>query len=128
MRETNRNYKVPGTEFVIEKGNNILIPVHNIHRDPEIYPQPEKFDPSRFNPEVASSRHPMAYLPFGDGPRNCIGLRFGKIQSKIGLVALLRNFKFSPSKQTEIPLILSNKTFTLSTKHGIHLRVERVSI
>lgn len=126
VREINRNYQVPNTEFVIEKGNNILIPVHNIHHDPEIYPQPEKFDPSRFNRDEVSSRHPMAYLPFGDGPRNCIGLRFGKIQSKIGLVALLRNFKFSPSKQTEIPLILSNKTFTLSTKNGIHLKVERI--
>ncbi|XP_017106361.2 probable cytochrome P450 6a14 [Drosophila bipectinata] len=126
VRETNRNYKVPDTEFVIEKGNNILIPVHNIHHDPEVYPQPDIFDPSRFNPEVANSRHPMAYLPFGDGPRNCIGLRFGKIQSKIGLAALLHSFKFSPSKQTEIPLVLSNKTFTLSTKNGIHLKVERI--
>lgn len=113
-------------DVVIEKGTQLIIPVHNIHRDPEIYPEPDKFDPSRFDPEVARSRHPMAYLPFGDGPRNCIGLRFGKIQSKIGLASLIRNFKFSVSKRTEIPLIYGNKTFPLATEHGIHLKVERV--
>ncbi|KAH8252674.1 hypothetical protein KR032_001203, partial [Drosophila birchii] len=126
IRETNRDYKVPNMDVVIETGTQLLIPVHNIHHDPEIYPQPEKFDPSRFEPEEAKARHPMAYLPFGDGPRNCIGLRFGKIQSKIGLAALLHNFKFSVSKRTEIPLILNTKSFTLSTNHGIHLKVERI--
>ncbi|XP_016960477.2 probable cytochrome P450 6a14 [Drosophila biarmipes] len=95
VREANRDYKVPGTDIVIDKGSNILIPVYNIHHDPDIYSQPEKFDPSRFDPEAVKSRHPMAYLPFGDGPRNCIGLRFGKIQAKIGLVSLLRHFKFA---------------------------------
>ncbi|XP_017044419.1 probable cytochrome P450 6a14 [Drosophila ficusphila] len=126
VRECNRDYKVPNTDIVLEKGINVLIPVHNIHHDPEIYPDPEKFDPSRFDPEEVQSRHPMAYLPFGDGPRNCIGLRFGKIQVKIGLVSLIRKFKFSISKRTEVPLIFSNKNFLLGTENGIYLKVESV--
>lgn len=67
----------------------------------------------------------MAYLPFGEVPRNCVGLRFGKLQYKIGLVSLLRLFKFSPLKSTEIPLILGNRNFTLNTKNGMHVKVER---
>ncbi|EDW32573.1 GL10370 [Drosophila persimilis] len=103
-----------------------VLAVHSIHHDPEIYPQPEHFDPSRFEADQVKSRHPMAYLPFGDGPRNCIGLRFGKIQAKIGLVSLLRRFKFGISKRTESPLILDTRSFPLTTKNGIHLRVERI--
>lgn len=111
---------------MLDKGILALIPVHNIHHDPEIYPEPEKFDPSRFDPEEVKNRHPMAYLPFGDGPRNCIGLRFGKIQAKIGLVSLLRRFKFSVSNRTDVPLIFSKKSFLLTTDDGIYLKVERV--
>ncbi|KAH8299853.1 hypothetical protein KR044_006975, partial [Drosophila immigrans] len=126
MRVANEDYKVPGTNMIIEKGTSIIIPVHNIHRDPEIYPDPDHFDPSRFEPEAIKARHQYAYLPFGDGPRNCIGERFGKMQAKIGLISLLRHFKFGVSDRTEVPLILDKRSFPLSTKHGIHLKVEQI--
>ncbi|ALC40934.1 Cyp6u1 [Drosophila busckii] len=126
LREANQDYAVPNTNFIIEKGTSIVIPVYAIHRDPEIYPDPERFDPARFEPEAIKARHPFAYLPFGDGPRNCIGERFGKMQAKIGLVSLLRRFKFSASKQTEVPLELENRSFVTSSKRGIHLKVERL--
>ncbi|EDW89362.1 probable cytochrome P450 6a14 [Drosophila yakuba] len=126
LRETNESYKVPNTEFIIEKGTTLLIPVHSIHHDQDLYPQPELFDPSRFETDNSKSRHPFAYLPFGDGPRNCIGLRFGKMQAKIGIVSLLQRFKFGVSELTEIPLILDTRSPTLSAKNGIHLKVERI--
>ncbi|XP_016957028.1 probable cytochrome P450 6a14 [Drosophila biarmipes] len=126
IRECNQEYLVPNTDIVLDKGVNALIPVHNIHHDPEIYPEPEKFDPSRFDPDEVKSRHPMAYLPFGDGPRNCIGLRFGKVQAKVGLVSLLRRFKFSVSNRTEVPLILAKKAFLLGTENGMYLKVETI--
>lgn len=126
LRQANEDYKVPGTEIVLEKGTTLLIPVHSIHRDPEIYTDPERFDPSRFEPEAIKQRHPCSYLPFGDGPRNCIGERFGKMQAKIAIVSLLRSFKFGVSKQTEIPLLLNNRSFPLGPRNGIHLKVERI--
>lgn len=126
LRETNLDYKVPNTNVIIERGSTVLIPIHNIHHDPELYPNPELFDPSRFDPEEVKSRHPFSYLPFGDGPRNCIGLRFGKMQAKIGLVSLLQRFKFGVSKRTEIPLILDTRSPFLSAKNGIHLKLERI--
>ncbi|EDW00822.1 GH21098 [Drosophila grimshawi] len=125
-RVANKDYKVDGTQLVIEKDTMVLIPVHSIHHDPQIYPSPETFDPSRFEPEAIKARHQYAYLPFGDGPRNCIGERFGKMQAKIGLVTLLRSFKFGVSKKTDVPLIFSTHNFTLRPQAGIHLKVERI--
>lgn len=126
MRQASENYKVPNSPFVIEKGTGISIPVYSIHHDPEIYPDPERFDPSRFEPEAIKARHPYAYLPFGDGPRNCIGDRFGKMQAKLGLVVLIRNFKFGVSSQTEIPLKLNNRLNLVNPLNGIHVKVERI--
>lgn len=57
----------------IPGGTKIVIPVYAIHHDPNHYPNPDQFDPERFDEKVASTRHPLAFLAFGDGPRNCIG-------------------------------------------------------
>ncbi|KAH8410922.1 hypothetical protein KR222_009838, partial [Zaprionus bogoriensis] len=126
QRQAENDYKVPNTDLIIEKGVTIMIPVHSIHHDPEIYPDPERFDPARFEPEAIKARHPYAHLPFGDGPRNCIGERFGKMQAKIGLVSLLRRFKFSPSSQTQIPLVFNTLSGLVQPLDGIHLKVERI--
>lgn len=57
----------------IPKDTLVLISVLGIHHDPNIYPDPDTFDPERFTKEAVAARHRMSYLPFGDGPRNCIG-------------------------------------------------------
>lgn len=75
-RACNKPYRIPGTEIVLEPGLQVHIPVQGIHHDPEYYPDPEKFDPERFNDENKSKRPAFAYLAFGDGPRNCIGKYF----------------------------------------------------
>lgn len=64
---------LPTTNIHLPKGTSITIPVFGLHRDPSIYPDPDKFDPERFNMDKVKERHPYAYLPFGEGPRNCIG-------------------------------------------------------
>lgn len=72
-RDAVSNYTFNGTKVSIPKGTKIWIPVIAIHRDPNIYPNPDKFDPERFNETEKKSRHSMDFIPFGDGPRNCIG-------------------------------------------------------
>ncbi|XP_017044421.1 probable cytochrome P450 6a13 [Drosophila ficusphila] len=126
LRRSTKEYLIPSSNLFLERGTKIMIPVHSIHHDPELYPEPEKFDPSRFEPDEIKARHPFAYLPFGEGPRNCIGERFGKLQVKVGLVYLLKEFKFSRSEQTKIPLKFSSVTFLISTKSGIHLQMEKI--
>jgi cytochrome P450 family 6 len=72
-RECTKDYKIPGTNVVLEKGMTTIIPVFALHHDPKYYPDPERFDPERFNENEKSKRHHFVYLPFGEGPRICIG-------------------------------------------------------
>lgn len=111
----------------IKKGTAIIIPAYNIHRDPDFYPDPEKFDPERFSPEAVQSRDPYTYLPFGQGPRNCIGIRFAQIEMKLALVRLLKKFKFIVVPETNIPPTILLKSTLGCGKDGIKLRVERRS-
>ena len=73
LRECTKKYTIPDTDIVIEKGTRIIIPVMGIHYNKEIYPNPERFDPDRFLPEEKEKRDRYAYMPFGEGPRICIG-------------------------------------------------------
>lgn len=66
-------YKIPDSDIIVDKGTRIFIPIYDIQHDPEYYPCPDKFDPERFNAENKAKRHPFVWLPFGEGPRACIG-------------------------------------------------------
>uniref|UniRef100_T1GIA7 Cytochrome P450 n=1 Tax=Megaselia scalaris TaxID=36166 RepID=T1GIA7_MEGSC len=103
-----------------------IIPADSIMMDPNIFPDPEVFNPDRFTPEEIQNRHPMAWLPFGDGPRNCIGLRFGKMQAIIGLVALLTKYRISISHKTTVPLQFDPTSNLRAAKGGIFLKVEAI--
>nr|AID61414.1 cytochrome P450 [Calliphora stygia] len=126
MRKALNDYKVPNSPHTIEKGMVIIIPIDAIHHDANIYPNPSEFIPERFTQEEIAKRHSMSWLPFGEGPRNCIGLRFGKMQALIGLVLLLKNFHFSLSPKTPVPLEFDEKTFVLTAKGGIFLKLEKL--
>lgn len=121
-----KDYAVPETNNLLQKGTLVWIPVYAIHHDPEYYPHPEVFDPDRFEPAEVRKRHPQSYLPFGHGPRNCIGLHFGMLQTRIGLVSLIRNFEFYTCSKSVIPLVFSKRKFVLSPEDGLWLRVKKI--
>lgn len=66
---------MPGTEWVIEKGTAVMISPWGVHHDPKYYPDPDNFEPDRFLPEEKAKRDPYSYIPFGEGPRMCIGMK-----------------------------------------------------
>ncbi|XP_074742235.1 cytochrome P450 3A29-like isoform X2 [Strix uralensis] len=95
----------------IPKDMVVMIPVYVLHRDPGYWPEPEEFRPERFSKESKESIDPYTFLPFGAGPRNCIGMRFALLIMKVAVVVLLQNFSFRTCKDTPIPLVLDTKGF-----------------
>jgi len=77
-RVCTQNFLIPGTNYTIKKGEVVIIPIFAFHRDPEIFEDPLKFDPGRWDKDRKASTL-RGYMTFGHGPRNCIGTSFLKI-------------------------------------------------
>uniref|UniRef100_A0A2C9K756 Cytochrome P450 n=1 Tax=Biomphalaria glabrata TaxID=6526 RepID=A0A2C9K756_BIOGL len=107
----------------IPKDMVVGVPVYAIHHDPEIYPEPEKFDPERFNSENKASRHPMAHLPFGHGPRSCIGMRLALLELKMVLVTILQQLTPVPCSKSVFPIQLSK--MQLKATNGLWVKFIR---
>jgi len=88
----------------IPKGMNILIPTFAIHHDPSIWTEPECFRPERFFKEEESSIQACSWLPFGGGPRQCIGERFAMVEMKIAMTKLLSKFRLEANEKTRMEL------------------------
>ncbi|XP_031288388.2 cytochrome P450 3A29 [Camelus dromedarius] len=106
----------------IPKGTLVMVPVYALHKDPALWTEPEEFRPERFSKKNQDSINPYTYLPFGTGPRNCIGTRFAMMSMKLALVKVLQNFSFKPCKETQIPLELGTQGI-LQPKKPIILKV-----
>ena len=107
----------------IPKNLTIAIPIYGIHHNEKLWPDPEKFIPERFTPEAKAKRHPFAHVPFGNGPRNCIGMRLAIIEAKLALVKVLQNVVVKAVDDTQIPLRV-NAQLTLSAVDGVILGVK----
>ncbi|OAD56721.1 Cytochrome P450 6a2 [Eufriesea mexicana] len=126
LRKSVSNYTFEGTKVTIPKKSYVWIPLYAIHHNPDVYPNPDAFIPERFTPEAVATRHSMHYLPFGDGPRNCIGARFAVYQSKVGLITILRNHKVEVCEKTMIPYVIDPAAFLLAPKGGIYLKFTKL--
>nr|XP_058970357.1 cytochrome P450 3A29-like [Pocillopora verrucosa] len=102
QRDCNETCTIKGVK--IPQGMPIMVPCYAVHHDPEIYPDPEKFDPERFTEDEKAKRHPYAFMPFGHGPRQCVGMRFALLEIKLTLVRLLRKYKLERTEKTAVPL------------------------
>ncbi|POI24238.1 hypothetical protein CIB84_012012, partial [Bambusicola thoracicus] len=105
-RTCKRDVEINGV--TIPKGTIVIIPPYTLHRSPEYWPNPEEFRPERFSKENKDNIDPYTYLPFGAGPRNCIGMRFALLTLKVAIAAVLQHFTFQVCKETQIPLKLQS--------------------
>lgn len=121
-----KSFQIPGTDHVIEKGTDIFIPAAALQRDEKYYPEPNKFKPERFSETSLAGKNQInrPYLSFGDGQRNCIGIRLGKLQTKVGLIMMLQKFRYElePEKRN-LELEFDPKAFLMVPKGGINLLV-----
>lgn len=79
----------------VEQGARVQVPVYVVHRHRALWERPDAFDPDRFAPEAAAARHRYAYLPFGAGPRICIGMGFAMLEATAILATLVRRTRLT---------------------------------
>ncbi|KAF2354619.1 Cytochrome P450 [Trinorchestia longiramus] len=121
-RVCTKDYTLGSTKVAVKKGQPIIVPVWSIHRDPANWPDPHTFNPERFLPHNKRDVKPFTYLPFGVGPRSCVGLRFADLAVKEGLVALLSQFQIRPCGSHSVhPPPIHSKIFTLKTDNLLPL-------
>ncbi|KAL7739858.1 hypothetical protein ACLKA6_003348 [Drosophila palustris] len=109
--------------FEFRKGDRINIPIIGLHWDERYFPEPQKFDPERFSDDNKDNLVPYTYIPFGVGPRNCIGNRYALMQAKAMIYNLLLKYRIERSPKTVKDLMSDSRGFQLTPKSGywVHL-------
>lgn len=102
-RLATEDYRIEKYNIDIPKNSRILLGFHAVHNDPDYWQAPDEFNPDRFMPGQREQIVPGSYVPFGLGPRHCIGMRFSLTETKLGLATVLVNFKFAPAPGTDYP-------------------------
>ncbi|KMQ93458.1 cytochrome p450 9e2 [Lasius niger] len=115
---------LPGDKpFVVKKGSNIWFPVYGLHRDPKYFEKPDEFYPERFLDDNKKNFNASAYIPFGLGPRMCIGNRFALLETKVVIFYLLARCELKPCAKTCHPMRLSKGAFNMVAEGGFWLKI-----
>ncbi|KAI7815653.1 cytochrome p450, partial [Rhyzopertha dominica] len=110
------NYRIP-------RNVTVMINVFGMHRAPEYFPDPEKFDPERFTPENSLGKHSFCYVPFSAGARNCIGQKFAMLEMLAITSKILMNFELHP---VDDPHELQLRSYAiLKSRNGVPIKITR---
>lgn len=104
-------------------GANVLVPTWHMHHNPDVWEDPNTFNPERFS-EGKSAHHPAAYLPFGMGPRVCIGERFALLELKLVICHVLRRYRVTTSNRTNDPMKIAVTSVVIRPKECIEVKLE----
>jgi cytochrome P450 family 9 len=115
-----------GKQVTIKNKQIVLMPIIGFHHDPAFFPNPDKFDPDRFNEDNKDKQNMNAFMPFGLGPRNCIGSRFALMEFKTVLYYMLLNFKINVCEKTQIPLKYLKSMTVVKAEKDIWIELEKL--
>ena len=107
---------------LIPAGSLVIVSLATTHRNPAYWPDPDQFDPDRFLPEIANARPRYAYLPFGGGPRLCIGNHFALLEAPLVLASLYQRYHLELDPDHEV---IVDPLVTLRPRGGLPMRVRR---
>uniref|UniRef100_A0A1B0D380 Cytochrome P450 n=1 Tax=Phlebotomus papatasi TaxID=29031 RepID=A0A1B0D380_PHLPP len=121
---------IRGTKLeTIEEGYYVVIPIYSIHRDSRYYEDPDTFNPERFAPEKGGTKiykEKGCYIPFSDGPRICLGMRFAQTQLKLAIVSLVKSFEITVDEKTPKEIILNPKDIIPTILGGVWLQFNEI--
>jgi cytochrome P450 len=107
--------------FKIPAGSRVVYSIYLTHRHKKYWPDPARFDPERFSLQQSQGRLPYTFVPFGGGPRNCIGLAFAQVEVKLVLAFILKNFNFCPAPGK--PTVRAHMGATLEPHPGVWMEI-----
>lgn len=125
-RQVTKPYRMTNTDGTVVElttDDAIWYAIYGIHTDAKYWPEPEKFDPERFNDENRRNIKPCTYLPFGNGQRACIASRYAMMVAKTMFCILLNEFRIETCDKTPIPLKLKANTINLMADGGFWLQL-----
>lgn len=114
-----------GINVPLTTNDDIWIPINGLHLDPKYWPEPERFDPERFNDKNIDSIKKGTYLPFGYGQRSCIASRFALMVAKTVFYFLLREYRIERCDKTPDPIVLVPNSINVHAKDGLWVRFQR---
>jgi cytochrome P450 len=108
--------------YAIPAGSVIAISPYTVHRHPGFWEEPDTFDPDRFTPQRSAGRHKFAYIPFGAGPRQCIGNNFAMLEAQLIIAMVARRFRLHLEPDQSIQ---PEAIFVLRPRGEIRMRLEK---
>ena len=123
-RPCTKEYKLPNTDLVIKKGDLIRLNNIGICFDPDIFPNPEEWNPDNFSKENRANRNPYSFIAFSLGPRNCLAMRFALFEMKVAISHLVSKFKILPTNKTCKEIEVDPKSPLGAAKGGLWIKFE----
>lgn len=111
VRTCTKDWPMPSTDIIIPKDMRVMLPILPMHMDPEYFEDPDEFRPERFSLENRGKIKFGTFLPFGLGPRACIGMNIAILEAKMLLYHILRNYIIEPSKKMGSEMAFDEDTF-----------------